>query len=65
MWKQSRYYVPFLLLYLFEIKFLSELEHESDVCAVEGQSLLNGLLHGVLLRLCEVLEAPDLAVVGR
>ena len=56
--------MTFLLVKLSKIKFLIKLKDKANVCAIQGQSLFNGLLHRVLLRLCEVLESPDLAVVG-
>ena len=56
--------MSFLLVKLLEVKFLVELEYQPYVCAIEGESLFDGLLHGILLRLCEVLETPNLAIVS-
>ena len=56
--------MTFLLVKLSEIKFLIKLKDKANVCTIQGQSLFDSLLHRVLLRLCEVLESPDLAVVG-
>ena len=56
--------MSFLLIEFLDLKFLVELQHQPYVCAIERESLFDGLLHGVLLRLCEVLETPNLAIVG-
>jgi len=64
MWEQSRQYETFLGIQLLNIKLLAIFQDQPNVSAIQGQPLIDGLLNGVLLCLCEVLKPPYLAVVS-